>query len=600
MAERRDHGGIFAFAKKDEAAEDEGTITIPEDLDDRDAHPDDELTSLEESLVEAFGELKESGLLDTATIESMSELADGLDSVRAEMARRQQADEDAAATIAELSNRVTAQSEGEGDEGDEGAEGAEGDEGADDESELVETPEPTAEDGEVGGEPAPQAVAASTRPAQRVPATVSKERRINVPLAEVRKRRRAQLAGQAPRQNTIRASADVPGFLAGSELESLQDLAKAISERSRTTPITQSGNVTGPKVASMMREFEHRVSLDSGSDHVDAVMKAATNQESLVAAGGWCAPSEIMYDFFNIADEDGILDLPTVGISRGGVRFPTSPSLADVFGNVFLWTETDDIATITGGPNKPCFRPPCPTFNEERLECHGVCVTAGNLTEEAYPELIANHLALTMSAHVHVMNLRHIADIVAQSTAVDVTEGANPAITASVLGAVELQVWDYRARYGMADSAILEVVLPSWVKGQMRSDLAKRNGVDLLAVTDAQLNTWLNLRGVRAQFVQDWQVRAGDFPGQATPRQDWPAAVSFLLYAAGTFVLGQGMTLDLGVTRDSVLNAENDHTAAWTEDCRLIARIGHESRVVTVTADNAGNTGAVNITGTGV
>jgi hypothetical protein len=60
------------------------------------------------------------------------------------------------------------------------------------------------------------------------------------------------------------------------------------------------------------------------------------------------------------------------------------------------------------------------------------------------------------------------------------------------------------------------------------------------------------------------------------------------------------MTLDLGVTRDSVLNAENDHTAAWTEDCRLIAKIGHESRVVTIDTDNAGETGAANITGAGV
>lgn len=598
MAEKRDHVGIFAFAKRDkeEAADDGDAIVIPEDLDDREAHTDEALTELEASLVSAFEELRESGLLDAATIESMSELADGIDTVRAEQARREQADADAAATIAELSNRVTSQDEDEG-EGEEGAE--EGAEGAPDEG-AEETVEAPPVEGETT-EPAPDAVAASgSKTKLTVPATVNKERRINVPLSEVRARRRRQEFADAPRHNTIRASADVPGFLAGSELESLQDLAKAISERSRTTPITQSGNVTGPKVASIMREFTHRLSIDSGSDRVDEVLKAATNQESLVAAGGWCAPSEILYDFFNIADEDGILDLPTVGISRGGIRFPTSPSLSDVFGNVFLWTETDDIATITGGPNKPCFRPVCPSFNEERLECHGVCVTAGNLTEEAYPELIANHLALTMSAHVHVMNLRHIADIVSQSTAVDVTEGANPAITASVLGGLELQVWDYRTKFGMADSAVLEAIFPSWVKGQMRSDLAKRNGVNLIDVTDAMLNSWLNLRGVRAQFVQDWQVRSGDFPGQSTPRQDWPAAVSFLLYAAGTFVLGQGMTLDLGVTRDSVLNAENDHTAAWTEDCRLIAKVGHESRVVTVTSDNAGNTGAVNITGTGV
>src|SRR5262245_16740719 len=159
MAERRDHGGFFAFAKKEEAAEDDGAITIPEDLDDRDAHPDDELTSLEETLVSAFNELKDSGQLDTATIESMSELADGLDTVRGEMTRRQQADEDAAATIAELSNRVTAQAEDEEEgDGEEGAEEGDGEEGADEEA-LAET----APVDEPETEPAPQAVAASTK-----------------------------------------------------------------------------------------------------------------------------------------------------------------------------------------------------------------------------------------------------------------------------------------------------------------------------------------------------------------------------------------------------------------------------------------------------
>jgi hypothetical protein len=119
----------------------------------------------------------------------------------------------------------------------------------------------------------------------------------------------------------------------------------------------------------------------------------------------------------------------------------------------------------------------------------------------------------------------------------------------------------------------------------------------MLAVTDGQMMDWFDQRMVRLQFVSDWQVGTGDFPGQATPRALWPAAVQFLIYAAGTFVVGNGLDLDLGVVRDSTLNAKNDHTAAWTEECKLVARIGHDSRVVTVDFAVDGNTGAANLDG---
>ena len=77
----------------------------------------------------------------------------------------------------------------------------------------------------------------------------------------------------------------------------------------------------------------------------------------------------------------------------------------------------------------------------------------------------------------------------------------------------------------------------------------------------------------------------------------WPTSVTIMMYAAGTFILGNGLSLDLGVVRDSVLNATNDHTAAWTEECHLIARVGHESRQYTINFAVNGRTGSANGTG---
>jgi hypothetical protein len=73
----------------------------------------------------------------------------------------------------------------------------------------------------------------------------------------------------------------------------------------------------------------------------------------------------------------------------------------------------------------------------------------------------------------------------------------------------------------------------------------------------------------------------------------WPTTVDFLIYAAGTFIHGNGLSLDLGVIRDSVLNETNDHTAAWSEECHLVARVGHESRRYTVPFNVKGSTGAI-------
>lgn len=394
----------------------------------------------------------------------------------------------------------------------------------------------------------------------------------------------------------------------------MSDLGDAFAKKSRAIPISRTGSTEqGHIVATIKNTFEHTVDNQTSFAKVGELVKHLTRPdvtESLVAGGGWCAPSEIRYDFFNIACSDGLIDLPTVGITRGGIQFPVSPSLADAVGsNAFggfavtfsnesvpwLWTEADDEATVTGSPNKPCMRVPCPTFDEERLDCYGICLTAGNLTNDAYPEATQNTLQLLMRAHERAINARLIALMVAASGAATaiggtVTDSAAPRI----YDAVSLAATDYRARYGMCTDDVLEVVLPYWVRDVLRADLAWKAGVDAWqAVADAEITSFFTARNVRVQWVSDWQVRGSGQFGNATGLVAWPTTVNFMIFAAGTFLHGQGMTLDLGVIRDSVLNAENDYTAAWSEECHLIAMVGHASRQYSVGFNVKGSTGAL-------
>lgn len=398
------------------------------------------------------------------------------------------------------------------------------------------------------------------------------------------------------------ASADIPGFGAGQKLTGMTDLVSAMQTRARSLPVTAWGD-DAPRVpiASLMREHKYTLGPNSSLAEFNEVMTAAANPDILVAAGGWCAPSEISYDFFNIVCNAGRIDIPTIGINRGGIRWPISPSFADVVlgGALWTWTETQDIAAVTGtaqSGTKTCGRVPCATFDEERLRCDGICLTVGNLTEDAFPELIANHTDLVMKSHDHKMNRLYIDAIRALSAGSLSTGGAaSSGVVANVLGSLELQAIDYRDRYAMCEDALIEVIAPRWLRGAMRSDLRWRMGAptDQLSATDAMLMGLFDAINVRIQWVDDYQVRTAGFPGvPSTLLTAWPGTVEFLMYAPGTVVLGRGMRLDLGIIRDSVLNATNDYTAEWMEECWLIFQPGHEVRRLTVTICANGITGA--------
>lgn len=430
--------------------------------------------------------------------------------------------------------------------------------------------------------------------------------------------------------NAVTASVDIPGVQAGQSLPTMDALGEAFRAKAKAIPVTMSGaGAARHLVASVRNQFEHTLDNRTNPADVEALWRSMTQEgpraddaAALVAAGGWCAPSEVRYDFFNVAGMPREVDLPTVGVSRGGIRYPVSPAIGDVFfqaggsnpasgfgGFAFsmsnatdpwLWTETDDILTVTGSVNKPTLRVPCPTFNENRLECYGISLTAGNLTDDAYPEATQNFIRLLRAAYAHAINARIISLMVAASdSAVTVGTAANAAVP-QIVNAAALAATDYRTRYAMDEDAVLEAVYPYWVLEVMRSDLGYKPGIDstaLLSVVDAEITSLFTSRNVRPQFVSDWQVRGTGLPGVSSNNlAAWPTSATFMMYAAGTFLHGTGLQLDLGVIRDSVLNAENDYTALWAEECHLVAKVGHASRQYTVSFNVGGNV-AIGVTG---
>lgn len=582
---------------------------LPEDLS---GLTSEELAALTERAAAEFDTIHDTeGGPRTADLPRAAELADAYDKLTSETQRRTQASVDAAAQFEALRARVHR-----GPAGGEGTELADGGE-----------PDAGEPDGDVEpAEPAP--VTAAARGKTPVEDVIRRRPKLNPSLSDAQRSAPKVAAPARSADLAIVAASATADAAIGSQFTDLDALGKAVTSYARGMA-TSHGNPSYVPLATVRNSYDVVLDERTNPAHVEARFRemtargrSAADFAAMVAAGGWCAPSENRYSFFNIACEDGRVDLPTFGVERGGVKWPVSPSLASVFTNPgafapfgatfsvssvpWLWTEGSDILAATGSPTKPCIRVPCPTFDEARLECYGICLTVGNLTDNAFPESTRNTLALLMSAHYHASNLRYLATMSSLSTLSTPASGigaAGSGVAAPLLGAVELAAIDYRTKYGMCEGDVLEVILPIWAKGAVRSDLAKRTGCcDMLAVTDAQIAEWFDRRGVRVQFVADYQVRTAGLPGvgDGDGLTAWPTAVEFMIYAAGTFMLGNGMSLDLGVVRDSTLNALNDHTAAWMEECHLIAKFGHESRRYIVNICTDGTTGAADLTACGL
>jgi hypothetical protein len=390
-------------------------------------------------------------------------------------------------------------------------------------------------------------------------------------------------------------------------------LGRALDTKLATFNSTQYGNASAMgrqlrelgSFASIHRQIPGDLIVQSNDpDHVDRVIARATAEKnlkggSLVASGGWNAPSEVLYnEYLELESRDGILSLPEIGVARGGVSITQGPSFHSIYSAIegFHYTEAQDAGgtyavdanrqgTGTAGV-KPVYHVAGPAFIDHRLEVDGLIIQSGLLGARGYPEHLARVIRGALIAHDHRINADVITKMAAGSTAVTLPAG-QLGTAAPVLSAIELQVEHYRTYSRMARTATIEAVFPYWIRGAIRSDLSRRLGVDFMNVPDALISQWFTARGVAPQFVYDWQ--SIDLTAIASFNQ-WPITVSFLLYSAGTWIKGISDILTLDTLYDSVLLGNNDFTALFTEEGWFVAQAGIDSRLVTTSISSTGAT----------
>ncbi|OMB79278.1 major capsid protein [Mycolicibacterium conceptionense] len=324
----------------------------------------------------------------------------------------------------------------------------------------------------------------------------------------------------------------------------------------------------------------------------------AVSAKALVAAGGWCAPSQQIYTFCAIPPASDLLSLPDFpfDFSRGGVRVPVNPDMSALLDDVWHFTETElEAVDVNGDPTavKPIIELPCPDqFLEWRLEAIGWAAKAGILQRQAWPEAIANALEQIQVAHQHRVSQKSIAKMVAGSgTPIVVPPTSVLGATSGALNGLALQASNLRYNKGLKGDATIEGVAPVWFREVLRADLALREGKDTLAVSNAEIDSWLAVRDIYLQYVVDWQTRGAGQPGNMATVQ-YPATVDVLLFPAGTWFRTLNNIITLGVQYPLQQLVLNQYTHVFTEDSFQVGKRCDQSIIVRLPLCVSGAVGA--------
>jgi hypothetical protein len=558
-------------------------ITIPEDLS---TLSDGDLAELHDNAVAAFqAMLPEDGSAPTdEALDALSVLAEGIEAVKGEVGTRDNAALSRSTKARELADKVLSA-------GETAAEVVEEDETPDEDDEAEVEVEPVEDEA---------LVAAAAKRRRRGPININlgdlaagRPEPKEDPVSDAEKDRKIALAAQGAagfnvgeRVSTADMAASINSRLSGFNATSYMHAAERGSRQSERFTIAKIPRVFDEKA--VVNSEDPKAAMDFVADERNLP------NGSLVASGGWCAPSETLYDLVDISEAADLISIPEMQINRGGIRHSLGPDYRAVYNNTgFCYTEAQDLAgdyNGAGGGSKPCTVVPCPDFTETRLGYCGVCISAGLLQQRGYPEAIEDYINKTLNAHAHRVSAAVINSMVAQSGTLIQFPSLQAGAVAPLLTAIDLQATHMRAVNRMERNASIEVVLPTWTDVLVRADLARRLGVDLLSVPEQRINAWFAERQVNPQYVVDWQdistTAASGFVAA-------PTGVDFLMYPAGTFIKGSTDSITLENIYDSVLLGRNNYTALFTEDPYLVARRNHDARRVRVpvTPDGATHVG---------
>ncbi len=134
----------------------------------------------------------------------------------------------------------------------------------------------------------------------------------------------------------ITAGADIPGYTAGTALSSMNEVATAMEKRLHSLRRVNGGDGEQHIVASFTTQYPEDRVLTTDAESNAQKIAAVAGPEALVASGGHSAPFEVKYDIYSIGSTSirPLRDaLPRFQADRGGIRYIVPPTFANVTSN---------------------------------------------------------------------------------------------------------------------------------------------------------------------------------------------------------------------------------------------------------------------------
>lgn len=410
-------------------------------------------------------------------------------------------------------------------------------------------------------------------------------------------------------RRVITAGADLKNIGLGAEIPNTLALAAAVVDRRNAMGRTSGGDGEQALVASISVDGAYEDSrtllnndTEGNMEKIKAVVASAkAGENTIIAAGGLMGPVDTTWDIPELGEQLGrpVKDsLPSFKATRGGLRFIAPPVLEDLNGAVSVWTLQDDIdaADPDSDKVKPCIRVAAGEEVTVYLEAMPLCLTFGNIGARAYPELVERHIALAMVWQARYAETRLLTRIGELST--QVTAAAELGAARDILVQIDQAASGLRNRHRLDQNAPLRAIFPEWFRKALRSDLVKQlpgDGQDVaFGLQDSTVDRWFSDRNVSVTWTPDGE--AGQIMGAQADGalNSFPSDVIWYLFPEGTFLFLEDATLDLGLVRDSTLNATNDYKM-FLETFENVAKVGVESLRITSAVKIAGaSAGTVN------
>jgi hypothetical protein len=382
-----------------------------------------------------------------------------------------------------------------------------------------------------------------------------------------------------PRATLTASGALTQSGITDGRIESPEQLGEAVAELLNGMPRT--GPARGKvHVASARWNLPEDRRLGRDQAHNDRVFRQALGpkpflslpEEALVASGGICAPVNVDYTVpgWSTADRPIRDALPSFQADRGGITYVPPGDIATYADATMVWTEATD--ANPAGATKPVVQVVCGSPTTVYVDAIPTRLGFGNLTARFAPEQTAANIDLAMSQAARIAE-NNLLDLIAASCVADLTSA--PAIGAmrGLIVSIRQVVAQYRSLHRIPRSVKFTAIFPDWLRDLLVADLAQElahsqsDYYNALAVADDQIDEYLQSHGINPVYHidgQDDSVSGGVaqvFGAQTTEEAllTFPDKMVWYIFPEGVFQFLDAGRLDLGVVRDSTLDATNDY-----------------------------------------